>query len=199
MKQGVLIFYALTTALMAMIVGFQDSFLLAYLEVLYVLFIFAESYYVLQNYDFDHGIPFYATFIKLANTITVLISPIAALIVHIVIHIYIYSHIRGLDKRHKRLKYDYTVNNVIPGPFLLKLFASFLSPLLFIPITILGSLRIKQKLNVVKRPDLFKYFIIADIAVLVILLTRLHVVAFLIYMIMLVIFEFIPIENKIVD
>ncbi len=199
MKQAALIFYGLTTVLIGLILVFQDSFLLAYLEVFYVLFIFAESYYVLQNYDFDHGIPFYATFIKLANTLTVLISPLVAFIIHIVIHIYIYSHIRGLDKRHKRLKYDYTVNNVVPGPFLLKLFASFLSPILFVPITILGSLRIRQKLILVKRTDLFKYFILADIAVLIILLTRLHVVAFLVYMIMLIIFEFIPVENKIVD
>lgn len=199
MKQAALIFYGLTTVLIGLILVFQDSFLLAYLEVFYVLFIFAESYYVLQNYDFDHGIPFYATFIKLANTITVLISPLAAFIIHIIIHIYIYSHIRGLDKRHKRLKYDYTVNNVVPGPFLLKLFASFLSPILFVPLTILGSLRIRQKLILVKRMDLLKYFILGDIAVLIILLTRLHVVAFLVYMIMLIIFEFIPVENKIVD
>ncbi len=199
MKQAALIFYGITTVLIGLILVFQDSFLLAYLEVFYVLFIFAESYYVLQNYDFDHGIPFYATFIKLANTLTVLISPLAAFIIHIIIHIYIYSHIRGLDKRHKRLKYDYTVNNVVPGPFLLKLFASFLSPILFVPITILGSLRIRQKLILVKRTDLLKYFILGDIAVLIILLTRLHVVAFLVYMIMLIIFEFIPVENKIVD
>ncbi len=199
MKQAALIFYGLTTFLIGLILVFQDSFLLAYLEVFYVLFIFAESYYVLQNYDFDHGIPFYATFIKLANTLTILISPLAAFIIHVIIHIYIYSHIRGLDKRHKRLKYDYTVNNVVPGPFLLKLFASFLSPMLFVPITILGSLRIRQKLILVKREDLFKYFILADIVVLIILLTRLHVVAFLVYMIMLIIFEFIAIENKIVD
>ncbi len=197
MKYHVLIFYALTTVLLGLVILLQDTIFLPYVEVLYVVFTFAESYYVLQNYDFDHGIPFVATFVKLANTITILIAPIIAMIIHLVIHIYIYSHIRGLDRRHKRLKYDYTVNNVIPGPLLLKIFASFLSPALFVVITILGTMRVRQKLNLVKRNDILKYVLAADVVVFLMLLTRYDVVGFLIYMIMLIIFEFVPVENKI--
>lgn len=196
MKYPVLIFYLITTGLLTLIIVFQDSSLLPYLEVLYIVFTFAESYFVLQNYDFDHGIPFVTTFIKLANTITIPVFPAFAMIVHIIVDLYIYTHIRGLDRRHKRLKYDYTVNNVIPGPILLKIFASFLSPLLFLIITILCNLRIVQNLKTVKRIDLVKYIFLADLAVFGILLTSRSIVGFLVYMIMLVLFEFIPIENR---
>lgn len=196
MKYQVLIFYAITTVLLALVIALDGSSLIPYIEVLYVVFTFAESYFVLQNYDFDHGIPFVATIIKLANTITILVFPVIALIVHLVVHVYIYVHIRGLDRRHKRLKYHYTVNNVIPGPILLKIFASFLSPLLFLGIVLLSDMRIRQKLSLVKRTDLFKYILLADVVVFVILLTPLYNVAFLIYMIKLIIFEFVPIENK---
>lgn len=196
MKYPVMIFYMITTALLALIIGFHDSVLLPYFEVLYVVFTFAESYFVLQNYDFDHGIPFVTTFFKLANTITISILPAFAMVVHLIVDIYTYSHIRGLDRRHKRLKYDYTVNNVIPGPILLKTFASFLPPLIFLILTILCNLRVNQKLKLVKRPDLLKFIFIADFAVLSLLLTSHRDVGFLVYMIMLVLFEFIPIKNK---
>lgn len=196
MKYQVLIFYAITTALLGLVIALDGSVLIPYIEVLYVVFTFAESYFVLQNYDFDHGIPFVATIIKLANTLTILIFPVIALIIHLIVHIYIYSHIRGLDRRHKRLKYHYTVNNVIPGPILLKIFASFLSPAFFLGIALLSDLRIHQKLNLVKRTDLLKYILITDLVVLIILLTPLHNVAFLIYMIKLITFEFIPVEIK---
>ncbi len=196
MKYQVLIFYAITTALLGAIIGLDGTIFVPYLEVLYVVFTFAESYFILQNFDFDHGIPFAATIIKLVNTLTILVFPIVALIVHVIVHIYIYVHIRGLDRRHKRLKYDYTVNNVIPGPFLLKIFASFLDPIFFLGIALLSDLRIRQKLALVSRLDLFKYILLVDIVVFIILLTPLHNVAFLIYMIKLIIFEFIPIENK---
>lgn len=196
MKYQVLIFYAITTALLGAIIGLDGTIFVPYLEVLYVVFTFAESYFILQNFDFDHGIPFAATIIKLVNTLTILVFPVVALIVHVIVHIYIYVHIRGLDRRHKRLKYDYTVNNVIPGPFLLKIFASFLDPIFFLGIALLSDLRIRQKLALVSRLDLFKYILLVDIVVFIILLTPLHNVAFLIYMIKLIIFEFIPIENK---
>lgn len=197
MKSHVLIFYAITTILLVLVNLLQDSFLLPYIEVFFVVFTFAESYYVLQNYDFDHGIPFVATFFKLFNTITIIVAPLFALVFHIIVHIYIYSHIRGLNSRYARLKYEYTVNNVIPGPFLLKVFASFLSPTLFIMITILADMRIKQKLTIVKRLDLMLPIILSDVAVLLIMFTNLGVAAFLVYMIFLIMFEFTPIQNKI--
>ncbi len=196
MKYPVLIFYTLTFILLALVNVLQDSILLPYIEVLFVVFSFAESYYVLQNYDFDHGIPFTATILKLANTITILVAPFAALVFHLIVHIYLYTHIRKRTRRETRLKYAYTVNNVIPGPFLLKVFASFLSPLFFIGITVLANLRIRQKLVLVKRTDLLKYIIVVDIIVFIIMLTSLNFTAFLVYMIMLIIFEFVPIENK---
>ncbi|WOO88948.1 hypothetical protein R2F61_08780 [Mollicutes bacterium LVI A0078] len=196
MKYPVLIFYTLTTLLLVLVNILQDSFLLPYIEVIFVVFSFAESYYVLQNYDFDHGVPFTATILKLANTITILVAPLLALVFHLVVHIYLYTHIRKRTRRETRLKYHYTVNNVIPGPFLLKVFASFLSPLLFIGITLLANMRIYQKLVLVKRTDLLKYIILVDIIVFIIMLTNISVIAFLVYMIMLIIFEFVPIEQK---
>lgn len=196
MKYPVMIFYLITTTLLALIIGLQDTTIVPYLEVLYVVFTFAESYFVLQNYDFDHGIPFVTTFFKLANTITISILPAFAMVVHLIVNIYMYTHIRGLDRRHKRLKYHYTVNNVIPGPIVLKTFASFLPPMIFLVLTILCNLRVNQKLKLVKRQDLLKYIFIADFAVLSFLLTSHRDVGFLVYMIMLVLFEFIPIENK---
>lgn len=196
MKYPVLIFYTITTALLGAILAMQGSGVLPYLEVLYVVFTFAESYYVLQNYDFDHGLPLVATFIKLVNSITILVLPVFTLVIHIIVNTYIYVHIRGLDRRHKRLKYAYTVNNVIPGPFLLKIFASFLSPILFLVIIVLSNFRIYQKFKLVKRGDLFKYIALIDTIVFIILLTPANQVGFLVYMIELIIFEFIPIENK---
>lgn len=196
MKYPVIIFYSITTALLGAILALQGSAAMPYLEVLYIVFIFAESYFVLQNYNFDHGLPLIATFIKLVNSITILVMPIFTLIVHILVNTYIYMHIRGLDRRHKRLKYEYTVNNVIPGPFLLKIFASFLSPILFLVIIVLTNFRIRDKFNRVKRSDLFKYLVIIDVVVFMMMLTPAHQIAFLVYMITLIIFEFIPIENK---
>lgn len=197
MKSHVLIFYAITTILLVLVNLLQDSFLLPYIEVFFVVFTFAESYYVLQNYDFDHGIPFIATFLKLFNTIMIIVAPLFALVFHIIIHIYIYSHIRGLNSRYARLKYEYTVNNVIPGPLLLKVFAAFLSPTFFIMLSILADMRIRQKLNLVRRADLLLPIILADVAVLLIKLTDLSYAAFLVYMIFLIMFEFTPIQIKI--
>ncbi|WOO87157.1 hypothetical protein RZE82_08570 [Mollicutes bacterium LVI A0039] len=197
MKKPVRNFYLITTLLLIAIIGLEQTIIAPYIRVLYIVFTFAESYFVLQNYDFDHGIPYVATFFKLANTLTVLVYPLGGLVVHLVIHIYIYSHIRGLVRRPKRLKYDYTINNVIPGPFLLKVFASFVQPTAFVAIIILANLRIRQKLGMVKRVDLFKYILMVDLVVLIILFTSLSKVAFLIYMITLILFEFIPIEHKI--
>lgn len=196
MKYPVLIFYAITTVLLGAIITLQGYALLPYLEVIYIVFIFVESYFVLQNYDFDNGLPLVATFIKLINSVTILVLPIVTLIVHVLVNAYIYMHIRGLDRRHKRLKYKYTVNNVIPGPFLLKIFASFLSPILFLVIIILTNFNIYHKFKLVIRGDLFKYLIIIDTIVFMILLTSVHQIGFLVYMITLIIFEFIPIENQ---
>lgn len=196
MKYPLLIFYTITTVLLVLIIALGQSPILPYLEVLYVVFTFAESYFVLQNYDFDHGVPIVATFIKLANTITIIVFPLFALIVHLIVNVYIFTHVRGLDRRHKRLKYDYTINNVIPGPFLLKVFASFLSPTLFIVIVLLSNLRIRQKLNAAERSHLLKYILMTDLAVFIMLLSPLAYVSFLVYMISLIIFEFTPIEKK---
>lgn len=196
MKKPVLIFYAITTILLILVVLLGESPVVSYIEVLYVVFTFAESYYVLQNYDFDHGIPIYTSFFKLVNTITVLVFPIVTLVCHILLHAYIYNHIRGLNQRDKRLKYDYTVNNVIAGPFLLKLFASFLGPFLYVCITALGTLRIRQKLDKVDKLDVLWIVVLSDIVVFIIMFTTLQSVAFLIYMIMLIIFEFTPVEKK---
>lgn len=196
MKIHIAIFYTITSLLLILVNILQASFILPYLEVFYVVFTFAESYYVLQNYDFDHGIPFIATFIKLVNTMTVLVFPLVALVIHLIIHIYIYSHIRGLDSRETRLKYAYTVNNVIPGPLVLKIFASFLTPTLFLMLVIIADLRIHQKLKQVGRLDIIKPIVVSDFFVLVIIVTQTNAVAFLIYMIGLILFEFIPIENK---
>lgn len=196
MKYPVFIFYSITTLLLGLAIILQDTILLPYIEVLFVVFTFAESYFILQNYDFDHGLPLIATFIKLTNTITILISPLFALVVHVITNVYIYTHIRGLDRRHKRLKYHYTVNNVIPGPFLLKVFASFLTPLYFLILTILGTMRIGQKLRLVESTYILKYIILADVVVLVLLFTEYDVIAFLVYMAMLIIFEFIPVKKQ---
>lgn len=196
MKYPVLIFYTITTLLLGLVIGLHDTIMLPYLEVLFVVFAFAESYFILQNFDFDHGLPLVATFVKLLNTITILFAPVVAMIVHIIVNVYIYIHIRGLDRRHKRLKYHYTVNNVIPGPFLLKIFASFLNPLYFVILTVLGTMRIGQKLRLVDRIDILKYIVLADVVVLLLLFTRYDIVAFLIYMNMLIIFEFVPIEKQ---
>lgn len=197
MKKPVLIFYSITTILLILVVLLGDSKLVSYIEVLYVVFTFAESYYVLQNYDFDHGIPVYTSFFKLVNTITVLVFPVVTLVCHVLLHAYIYNHIRGLNRRDKRLKYDYTVNNVIAGPFLLKLFASFLGPFLYVCITILGTLRIRQKLHKVDRINVMWIVIVSDLAIFIIMFTRLQAEAFLVYMIMLIIFEFTAVEKKI--
>lgn len=196
MKYPVLIFYTITTLLLGLVIGLHDTIMLPYLEVLFVVFTFAESYFILQNFDFDHGLPLIATFVKLLNTITIMFAPVVAIVVHIIVNIYIYIHIRGLDRRHKRLKYHYTVNNVIPGPFLLKIFASFLNPLYFLILTILGTMRIGQKLRMVDRIDVLKYIVLADVVVLLLLFTRYNIIAFLIYMSMLIIFEFVPIEKQ---
>ncbi len=196
MRNHILIFNTITVMLILVIIGLQDSVLLPYVEVMYVIITFAESYFVLQNYDFEKGVPFYTAFFKLINTIIILVSPLAALVIHIVTNAYIYSHIKSLKRRDKRLKFDYTVNNVIPGPLLLKVVASFLSPLLFIVLTALASFRIREKLLSVERIDILKYIVLADVLVLVMLFTRLSIVSFLIYVIMLIIFEFIPIEKR---
>lgn len=196
MKKPVFIFYTITTLMLVLICLLQSNFLLPYVEVAYVLFTFAESYYVLQNYDFNHGIPFGATIIKLLNTLIVMYHPLIGLIIHLLIHIYIYVHIRQLDKRDTRLKYDYTINNVIPGPFVLKLFAAFLPPFFFIIIALVADLRIIQKFKMADCMKFLKYVILVDIFVLIVKFTSLSIYAFLGYMIMLIIFEFIEIEKK---
>lgn len=196
MKKPVFIFYTITTLMLVLICLFQSSFLLPYVEVAYILFTFAESYYVLQNYDFNHGIPFGATIIKLLNTLIVMYHPLIGLIIHLLIHMYIYVHIRQLDKRDTRLKYDYTINNVIPGPFVLKLFAAFLPPFFFIIIALVADLRIVQKFKMANCMRFLKYIVLVDVFVLVVKFTSLSIYAFLGYMIMLIIFEFIEIEKK---
>lgn len=196
MKIQVLIFYGITTLLLSFTNLLGDASIVGYLQVLYVVFTFAESYFVLQNFDFKHGLPYFATFFKLLNTIVIFAFPKVAFVLHIIVHVYIYSHIRGLDKRHKRLKYDYTVNNLIPGPLVLKIFCSFLNPLYFVVITILASLRIYQKVRMVNAFRILTAFVICDIVVLILKFTIFNKVAFLIYMVMLILFEFIPLNNK---
>ncbi len=195
MKKHVLIFYAITTVLLFLIVGFQDSMLLPYIEVAYVLFTFAESYYVLQNYDFDHGIPFTATLVKLSNTMIVLFYPIVGLLIHLVIHGYLYNHIRRRASRDTRLKYNYTLNNVIAGPFILLLFAAFMPVYLFTPLAILALARSYQKLSLVNAKQYIKYMILVSILSFALEFTIISYVAFLPFMIMLIIFEFIEIEK----
>lgn len=193
MRKPVFIFYMLTTSLLGLVVGLNDTFLAPYLINLYVLFTFAESYYVLQSYDFDHGIPYAATIIKLANTLFVSYIPLFSLLIHVATHVYLYSKIRSLPVRQKRLKYDYTVNNLIPGPFLLKIFTSFLNPVLFALSCIAIDLRITHKFKNVSNRSIIYYIMLTDIFVLAVKFTTFTDNAYLCYMIMLIIFEFTPI------
>lgn len=195
MKKQLLIFYGIVTSLVLLIIFLEDTIFLPYLQVLYVVFTFAESYFVLQNWNFDHGVPYVATFIKLTNTIAILYIPEFALAIYVIVNIYILIHLRNIPRRPKRLKFDYTVNNIIPGPFLLKVFGSFLNPFMFAVIIIITNIRIVQKLEAIKRVDLFKYIIIPDLCIFIISLTPLGNIAFLIYMIMLIMYEFVPIQK----
>ncbi len=197
MKSHIKIFYSITTLILIALCAFKSTFLMPYISSAYILFIFAESYYVLQNYDFDNGIPYITTIIKLLNTLVVINMPYIGLVIHLLSHFYLYNHMRSKSRRDTRLKYEYTINNVIPGPFVLKLFASFLNPLFFLVLTIFANLRISQKFQKCKILKYYKYVILADVCALVIITTELHQYACLIYMIMLICFEFIPVATKI--
>lgn len=196
MRKPIIIFYTLTTSLLTFVVIFNESIFAPYLINLYILFTFAESYYVLQNYDFDHGIPYGATIIKLVNTIFVTIFPLISLLIHVSCHVYLYKHVRLRIKRSKRLKYHYTVNNLISGPLVLKLFSSFLNPILFLIASLLVDMRIDQKLNKISNSNVIFYIIITDIFVLLIKFTPFASTGYLCYLIMIIIFEFVPIKNQ---
>ncbi len=196
MKYPVLIFYIITSVLL--IIG-QITYSLVnsqYLLIFYIILLFAQSYYVIQNYDFDHGVPHFTIVVSLLNATILFHLPIVSIFVHAITHTYLYVHIKSKTRRNKRLKYDYTINNLIPGPMLLKVFSAFFNIYIFTLFAFLANIKIYKKFKDADVLFFFKYIILTDlIAVAIIVIAPTNLLVFLVYMSAIIVFDFIEIKK----